>query len=146
MLTTSKAKATKLPDGMQVEVMSRNFKFYIDEPKHMGGLNEAMTPMEALLGTLGACQAIVAAAYAKAHKVSYKEFSVEIEGDMDMDGFMGKAGVRPGFQEIRYTMHFKTKESKETIEKFAKFIEQTCPITDTLKHEVTIVNAGVVID
>lgn len=146
MLTTYKAKATKLPDGMQVEVQSKHFKILIDEPAHMGGTDKGMSPMEALLGTLGACQAIVAASYAKAHRVSYEAFSVEMEGDMDMDGFMGKSDVRPGFQEIRYTMHFKTTESKEKIEQFSKFIEETCPVTDTLKQKVKLVNIGVVID
>ncbi len=146
MLTTFKATAKKLPEGMQVETQSRNFKVIIDEPKNMGGTDAAMTPVEALLGTLGACQGIVAAAFAKAQGVSFEEFHVEIEGDMDLDGIMGKPGVKVGFQEIRFVMHFKTNESQETMEKFVEFIERTCPIGDTLTEGVKIVKSGVVID
>ncbi|MCK5731791.1 MAG: OsmC family peroxiredoxin, partial [Tenericutes bacterium] len=62
MLTTFKAKATKLQGGMQVETESRNFKILIDEPKTLGGTDTAMSPVEALLCALGGCQAIVAAA------------------------------------------------------------------------------------
>ncbi len=131
---------------MQVETQSRNFKFLIDEPKSLGGTDQAMNPVEALLCTLGGCQAIVAAAFAKAHKVTFEDFYVEIEGDIDLDGFMGKADVRPGFQEIRYTMHFKTDEPREKMKKFVKFIERTCPVGDSIENEVKFVNSGLVIE
>jgi len=146
MLTTFKAKATKLPDGMQVETQSRNFKILIDEPKTLGGTDVAMSPVEALLCALASCQAIVAAAFAKAHKVSFEDFHVEVEGDIDLDGFMGKADVRVGFQEIRYTMHFKTDEPREKMEKFVEFIERTCPVGDSLEHKVKLVNAGLILE
>jgi len=146
MLTTYKAKATKLPGGMQVETQSRNFKFLIDEPKSLGGTDVAMSPVEALLCALAGCQAIIAAAFAKAQGVSFEDFHVEIEGDINLAGFMGKADVRTGFQEIRYTMHFKTDEPREKMEKFVEFIERTCPIGDSLENKVKLVNAGLVIE
>lgn len=146
MLTTFKAKATKLQGGMQVETESRNFKILIDEPKTLGGTDTAMSPVEALLCALGGCQAIVAAAFAKMHNVTFENFYVEIEGDLDLDGFMGKADVRTGFQEIRYKMHFKTNESREKMENFVKFIEGTCPVGDSIENEVRFVNAGLVIE
>jgi uncharacterized OsmC-like protein len=146
MLTTFKAKATKLPGGMQVETQSRNFKFLIDEPKSLGGTDVAMSPVEVLLGALGGCQAIVAAAFAKAHDVKFEDFFVEIEGDIDLGGFMGTADVRTGFQEIRYSMHFKTNEPKEKMEKFVEFIERTCPVGDSIENGVKLVNAGLVIE
>jgi uncharacterized OsmC-like protein len=95
---------------------------------------------------LASCQAIVAAAFAKAHKVSFEDFHVEVEGDIDLDGFMGKADVRVGFQEIRYTMHFKTDEPREKMEKFVEFIERTCPVGDSLEHKVKLVNAGLILE
>ncbi len=146
MLTTYKAKATKLKGGMQVETQSRSFKLLIDEPKSLGGTDTSMSPVEVLLCALGGCQAIVAAAFAKAHNVTFEDFYVEIEGDIDLAGFMGKAGVRPGFQEIRYAMHFKTKEPREKMEKFVEFIERTCPVGDSIENEVRFVNSGLVIE
>ncbi|MBI9010316.1 MAG: OsmC family protein [Tenericutes bacterium] len=146
MLTTFKAKATKLANGMQVETKSRNFTFLIDEPKSLGGTDIAMSPVEVLLGALGGCQAIVAAAFAKAHDITFEEFHTEIEGDIDLAGFMGKADVRVGFQEIRYTMHFKTNEPREKMEEFVAFIERTCPVGDSLQNGVKLVNAGLVLE
>lgn len=146
MIQTVKATARKLPNGMQVETSSRNFKVIIDEPKNAGGTDVGMTPVEALLGALGACQSIVAAAFAKAHNFTFEEFHVELEGDIDTDGFMGKADVRPGFQEIRFTMHFKTDESQEKAEAFAAFIEKVCPVGDSLANGVNLVLSKVVVE
>lgn len=144
MLTTFKAVTKKLPEGLQVECNSRSFKIYADEPKDMGGTDKAMNPVEMLLCALGACQAIVAGAFAKAHDFSFEDFYIELEGDLDTDGFMGLSDVRPGFQEIRFSMHFKTEESQEKAEAFADFIEKTCPVGDSLAHGVKLVLSDVI--
>lgn len=146
MLTTFKATAKKSLEGLQVETNSRGFKILLDEPEELGGTNAGMNPVEAVLCALGACQTIVATAFAAAHDVTFEEFHVELEGDLDPDGFMGLADVRNGFQEIRFVMHFKTNEPKEKIEAFAKFIEETCPVGDCLSNGVKLVPSGVVID
>ncbi len=146
MLTTFKATAKKLPEGMQVETASRGFKMLMDEPAELGGTDKAMNPVEAVLCALGACQSIVVAAFAQAHDFTYEEFHVELEGDLDPDGFMGLSDARKGFQEIRFTMHFKTNESQEKTEKFVEFVEATCPVGDCLANGVKLVNSGVVRD
>ncbi|MFZ2539221.1 MAG: OsmC family protein [Oscillospiraceae bacterium] len=146
MLTTFKATAKKLPGGLQVETNSRGFKILLDEPEDLGGTDTAMNPVEAVLCALGACQTIVASAFAPAHDFKFEEFHVELEGDLDPDGFMGLADVRSGFQEIRFAMHFKTNEPKEKVEAFAKFIEKTCPVGDCLSNGVKLILSGVVID
>lgn len=144
MLTTFKATATKLPQGLQVETESSGFKILMDEPKQLGGTDQGMNPVEALLCALGACQSIVVAAFAKRFGFSYEQFHVELEGDLDPDGFMGLADVRNGFQEIRYVMHFSTTESQEKTEEFVTFVENTCPVGDCLTNGVKLVQAGVV--
>lgn len=146
MLETFKASAKKLPEGLQVETDARDFKIIMDEPEDLGGTNAAMNPVEALLCALGACQAIVASAFADAQDFSFEEFHVELEGDLDPDGFLGLSDVRKGFQEIRFIMHFKTEESQEKTEAFADFIEKTCPVGDCLANGVNLVKAGVVRD
>lgn len=147
MLTTFKATAKKLPEGLQVETKARGFKIIMDEPEDLGGTNAAMNPVEGLLCALGACQTIVASAFAKANNFIFDEFYVELEGDLDPDGFLGISdNVRKGFQEIRFVMHFKTNESQEKTEAFADFIEKTCPVGDCIANGVKIVRAGLVRD
>ena len=146
MLSTVKANAKKLKDGLQVETSSRGFKVLLDEPEEMGGTNAGMNPVELLLFALGGCQTIVATAFAEANNFTFEEFQVELEGDEDLDRIMGLADVRNGFQEIRYKMHFKTNESQEKTEEFVKFIEKTCPVGDCIANGVKLVSAGVVRD
>ncbi|HPF42368.1 MAG TPA: OsmC family protein [Bacillota bacterium] len=146
MITTFKASVKKTEKGLQTEGTARGFKIILDEPAGLGGSDTGMNPVEALLVALGGCQAICAAAFAKANGVKFEEFHTELEGDIDLDGFMGKSDVRPGFQEIRFTMHFKTDEPQEKIDKFVKFIEKTCPVGDTIGIGTKLVCAGGVID
>lgn len=146
MLTTFKATAKKLPGGLQVETDARGFKLIMDEPEDMFGTNAGMNPVEAILCALGACQAIVAAAFAEAQDFKFDEVHMEVEGDIDLDGFMGLADVRNGYQEIRYSMHFKTSESQEKAEAFADFIESKCPVGDCLTNGVKLTRKSVIRD
>jgi len=139
MKATIKASAKKLSQGMQVQTDAGKFRLILDEPESLGGTDLGMSPVEALLCALGACQSIVAASFAKKQGIRFEEFSVELEGDMDTK-------VRKGFEEIRYQMHFKSEEPLEKLQEFAAFIESRCPVGDCLQNGVRLVNAGVVVD
>ncbi len=141
-----KANAKKLPEGMQVELGSRGFKIILDEPEELGGTNKGMNPVEAVLGALGACQTIVAFAFAEAQGIDLQDFQVEIEGDLDTDGFLGLSDVRPGCSEIRSSMHIKSSNTREEIEKFVEFIEKTCPVGDMLENGVKLVESEITLE
>lgn len=139
MLTTFKATANKTATGLQVESESRGFKLTFDEPKELGGTDTGMNPVEGILCALGACQSICCAAFAESQNFTYSKFWVELEGDLDPDGFMGLSDCRNGFQEIRFVMHFKTDEPQEKVNSFAKFIESRCPVGDVLANGVKLI-------
>jgi len=105
-----------------------------------------MNPVEAVLGALGACQSIVARVYAKKFEVNLQGFRVEVEGDLDLDGFFKKSDVRPGYSDIRYTFYVKTDSPRERVEKFVEFLEQTCPVGDTIANPVNLKLSGIVIE
>jgi uncharacterized OsmC-like protein len=144
-VTTFKASA-HLQEGVVVKVRSRDFEFTIDEPKSLGGTDTGMNPVEALLGSLGACQSIVARVYAKKFNISLQNFWVEVEGDLDLDGFFKKSDVRPGYSDIRYTFHIQTDSPRDQVEEFVKFLEETCPVGDTLANLVHLQLSGIVIE
>ncbi|NGP44502.1 OsmC family protein [Bacillaceae bacterium SIJ1] len=135
-----------LQDGVQVKVKSRNFEITVDEPKNLGGTDTGMNPVELVLGALGACQAIVARIYAKKFQIEFSDFWIELEGDLDPDGFLLKADVRKGYTDIRYNIHIKTDAPKEKVEEFVAFIEQTCPVGDTLAQPVQLKVNQIVIE
>ncbi|WP_438350493.1 OsmC family protein [Paenibacillus sp. FA6] len=136
-IQTFKATA-QLQDGVQVKATSRDFELTIDEPKSLGGTDTGMNPVEVLLASLGACQSIVARIYAPKFDVKLDGFSVDVEGDLDLDGFFNKSDVRPGYSDIRYTFRIKTDSPKEKVEEFVKFLESKCPVGDSLAHPVNL--------
>jgi uncharacterized OsmC-like protein len=145
--STYRAISRKLRAGLAVESESRGFKVIMDEPTSLGGTNTGMNPVEALLAALGSCQCIAAAESAKSHDIDLKEFWVELEGDLGIDGCRrGDPNVRPGLQEVRFTMHIKTDASQDKVEAFQKLIESRCPVGDSLGKGVVIKPATTVIE
>ncbi|MBN3525136.1 OsmC family protein [Paenibacillus apiarius] len=144
-LETFKATA-HLQKGMVVKAKSRNFEITVDEPKNLGGTDTAMNPVELVLCALGACQSIVARAYAPKFKIKLEEFWVEVEGDLDTDGFMNKSDVRRGYSDIRYNIHIKSDASREQVEEFVQFIERTCPVGDTINNPVNLVLNEIILE
>lgn len=124
---------TKLQEGLQIEVTSGKHKFILDEPPQLGGTDTGMNPVEALLGSMGACMCIVAKSFAKMHKIDLQDLKIELEGDLDPDGFMGKnKEAKIGFSKIRIKIYIKSNSSEEDINSFVRFIEKTCPVCDTI--------------
>ncbi|UHA74693.1 OsmC family protein [Paenibacillus sp. 481] len=144
-LETFKATA-HLQDGMVVKAKSRHFEITIDEPKSLGGTDTGMNPVELMLCALGACQSIVARVYAPKFNIKLEQFWVEVEGDLDTDGFMNKSDVRRGYSEVRYNIHVKTDASLEQVEKFVEFIERTCPVGDTIHNPVSLVLNKIILE
>ncbi len=133
-ITNMKAVVKWTKEGVYCEGESRGFKVALDEPKELGGTDKAMNPVELLLNSLGGCMAICAAAFAKKCKVNLQDCSVEIVGDIDLDGFMGlNPNVRNGYSEIRYKLNIVSDSPQENIEKLIQVIEEKCPVSDTLK-------------
>lgn len=145
-LATFKA-SSQLKEGLSVENTVGKFTVLMDEPATLRGTDTGMNPVEMLLCTLGSCQCIVARLFARAQKIDLHEFRVELEGDLDPAGFLkGADDIRPGFQEIRYTMYIKTTASQEKAEAFASFIKSRCPVSDMLINGVRIVQNDVVVE
>lgn len=140
-------KATAhLQNGVQVKTTARHFELTIDEPKSLGGTDTGMNPVEALLASLGACQSIVARVYAPKFDVKLNDFRVEVEGDIDLDGFFDRTEVRPGYSDIRYTFYIKTNSPKEKVEAFVRFLESKCPVGDTIANPVNLQLNSIVIE
>jgi len=147
MATVHTFKATAhLQEGVRVKTTARNFELTIDEPRSLGGTDTGMNPVEALLASLGACQSIVARVYAPKFGVKLEDFQVEVEGDLDLDGFFDRTPVRPGYSDIRYTFRIKTNSPKEKVDEFVRFLESKCPVGDTIANPVNLTLESIIID
>ena len=133
----------ELQQGVAVKVQARQFELMLDEPKSLGGTDTGMNPVEALLGALGACQAIVARVYAAKFNVVLDGFNVKLEGDLDLDGFLGKSEVRPGYSAIRYQYWIESPSAQEDVAALIKFVAEKCPVGDSLAQGVELSLNGV---
>ncbi len=126
-------------EKVRCEAESRGLKVVIDEPVKAGGTNLGQTPVELLLAALGGCITISATAFARKARVELQGFSVEVEGDMDPDGFLGKnPEVKVGFSAIRYKIKYKTNSPQENVEKLMELVKSRCPVSDTLISGVPV--------
>ncbi|MFW6040670.1 MAG: OsmC family protein [Thermoplasmatota archaeon] len=67
-----------------------------------------------------------------------KEFKLEIEGDLDPRGVMGKADVPIGFQNIRVKICKIKGIPEEEIPVFLQKVQKRCPVDNTLEKGVEI--------
>mgnify|MGYP000544399988 FL=1 len=118
--------------GLQLKCSARGFEFIIDEPENVGGTNEAMNPLEALLCSLGACKMMVVRFFYQAKQINLKSMRVEILGEIDSDRLKGKPDVKIGFSKIITNYYIDADNTDEEIKDLVAFIEKTCPVKDTI--------------
>lgn len=137
---THKAQLKHL-EGLTLEASARNHKIIIDEPKTAGGADEGMTPVEALLSSLGACKMIVAYSFAKAQKIQLNKLSIEVEGDLDSDGYLEKnPDAKVGFINIHTTYNIDADNTEDEIADFVHFVETHCPVNATILESPEMTN------
>lgn len=135
---TFKAKST-LENGFLSNVKIRNFEFVSDEPVELGGTNEGPNPVEYVLGAFAACQEIVVKAYATVLDIDLKAVHVEVDGNLDLHGFLNLSEERAGFKSITYKTTIETNETDaEKLKILEKFSVDRCPVLDIISNPVKI--------
>ena len=111
----------------------------IDEPPVLLGEDRGANPVEYLLAGLSGCVTTTFIAYASAQGVKIDELRTELEGDIDVRGFLGVSGeVRPGYRQIRVKFHVKSDAPREKIEELIKLAERRSPVSDSVRAGVPI--------
>lgn len=118
--------------GVKSTATCGKHQFIIDEPPSLGGQDEGPNPVEFILASLGSCLNVLIAAFAPQHDVVLKELRTTVEGDLDPDGFLEKAPVRPGFQEVRYHIDIVSDSPTDRIARLVEHAQRVCPVKDTL--------------
>lgn len=132
------AKAV-LGENVSVTVGVRQFEFKFDEPQALGGADQDPNPVEYVLASLGACQAIVYRALASLKGIKLDNVIVNTKGHLDLNGFLGlDKDARPGFSKVEFETTIVSGESTETIEKLAAQVETLCPVLDIIANPVEV--------
>lgn len=85
------------------------FTFGADEPPLLAGGDTAANPVEYVLHALASCVTTSIVAHAAVKGIEIERLESELEGDIDLNGFLGLNPETPkGYTEIRMTVRVRT--------------------------------------
>ena len=83
----------------------QEFEIHADEPPILAGADTSPNPVEILLSALASCLTTSLVAHASVAGIEIRSLESEIEGDLDLNGFLGlDPSVAKGFTDIRVTL------------------------------------------
>ena len=122
----------------RVETRNSRQAFVISEPKHVGGLADAPTPLEFLLSGAVGCYAAVFAFYAAKMGVNYESFEAVARTTFDVRGHMMPDAPPSGFQTVSIAINVKSDAPPETLREIEQLALQGCPGIATLRDPVAV--------
>jgi len=108
----------------------QSFQLHADEPPILAGGDDGANPVEHLLNALAACVTTSMVAHAAVRGIHIEALESELEGDIDLRGFLGLSDEVPkGFTEIR--VRFKVKADVDNMERLKRLTGYS-PVFNTL--------------
>ncbi len=117
--------------GAKQEIAHKQvFELHADEPPILAGNDAGANPVEHLLNALAACVTTSMVAHAAVLGIHIEELESELEGDIDLRGFLGLADDVPkGFTNIR--INFKVKSDVDNMERLKRLTAYS-PVFNTI--------------
>jgi uncharacterized OsmC-like protein len=125
----------------RVDCRNSGRSFIISEPKHVGGLADAPTPLEYLLSGAVGCYAAVFAFYAAKLGVNYESFEAVARTNFDVRGHMIADAPPSGFQKVSIAISVKSDAPREKLAEIERLALAGCPGIATLRDPVAIETA-----
>ncbi len=111
--------------GKRVE---KDFTIKMDEPTELLGTNRFPNPQEYLMASFNSCIAVGYAAACAMEGIELEDLWIETTGDIDLRGFLGlDEKVKPGYDELKYTVHVKGNGTPEQFQKVHEIVSATSP-------------------
>lgn len=123
--------------GAKQEIAHKQpFTLLADEPAILAGNDDGANPVEHLLHALASCLTTSIVAHAAVRGIEIEEVESEIEGDIDLNGFLGLSPSTPkGYTDMRVKFSVKADEKDmDTIRSLARF----SPVFNTLTNGVPV--------
>jgi uncharacterized OsmC-like protein len=123
--------------GAGQEIAHRQpFTMIADEPPILAGNDDGANPVEYLLHALASCLTTSMVAHAAVRGIRIESMTSELEGDLDLNGFLGLNPETPkGYTDIRAKFRVDAAEGDiDAIRELANF----SPVYNTLKNGVNI--------
>jgi uncharacterized OsmC-like protein len=110
----------------------------ISEPKHVGGVADAPTPLEYLLSGVVGCFAAVFAFYAAKHDVPYTSFEATALAELDVRGHLIEDAPPAGVRNVTLELRIASDAPREQLERIQQLALNGCPGIATLRDPVAI--------
>jgi len=127
--------------GARQEIAHKqSFVMDADEPAILAGEDEGANPVEHLLHALASCLTTSMVAHAAVRGINIDELESELEGDIDLRGFLGLANDVPkGYTAIRARFRVKADPADlETLRQLANFSPVFNTLTSGAKVDVSV--------
>lgn len=139
--TVWKAK-TQWLGGFRSQAQIRDFTVAMDEPTQLGGSNVAPNMVEMVLGAYGCCLTTGYAANAALQGIELEDIQIELEGDLDLNGFFGLRDPDhcwPGYTTVRANVILKApKATPEQLEALHEAVVKTSPVGSILQRPIQL--------
>ncbi|MDP2689070.1 MAG: OsmC family protein [Deltaproteobacteria bacterium] len=127
--------------GVEKEDTSRTRPFVLeaDEPAVLLGEDHGPNATEAALYALASCLNATFVYYAATKGVKLDELEFTLEGDMDIQGFLGISDqIRRGFQNITVTCRVRGDATREKLEELCQLARQHSPVFNIVTNKVPV--------
>lgn len=112
------------------------FELHADEPPILAGGDEGANPVEHLLNALAACVTTSMVAHAAVRGIHIEELESELEGDIDLRGFLGlSSDVPKGFTDIR--VKFRVRADIDNMERLKRLTAYS-PVFNTITRGANV--------
>lgn len=106
----------------------RRFKIVADEPHELLGSNSAPNPQELLMSAVNACMMVGYVANASIRGITLDECVIEMDGELDLRGFLGlDASVPAGYERLDYRVRLSGNGTREQYEEIHQAVMATSP-------------------
>ncbi len=113
------------------------------EPPVLLGQGAAANPVEYVLHALAGCLTTTMVYHAAARGIEVEAVSSQLQGDLDMRGFLGlDEDVRKGFSKVRVHMQVTSDADEETLMSLTQFSPVYDIVSKSLPVEITIEKSG----
>ena len=136
-------------DGFEIggKRVPRRFSINIDEPCEIGGSNRFANPQEHLIAALNACMMVGYVAQCAARGITLESLKIEIDGDIDLRGFLGiDPAVPPGYENLSHTVRIKGSASKSEFAEIHEAVMATSPNVHNVSRPVDLKPTLVVVE
>ncbi len=125
--------------GKEDDSRKKPFVLESDEPPIILGENQGPNAVESVLHALASCISVGFAYNAAAQGIKIDELELNVEGDIDLHGFLGLSeNIRPGYENIRMNYKVKADAPENKIQELCEHVQKTSPVLDLLRNSVPV--------